>query len=818
MPFSTSVSIMGSIPPSTFLFRKPTTREMKYILHFESLDNSKVATVGGKNASLGEMFRELGEAGIRVPDGFATTADAYWEFIEKNELKEPIREELDKLDKEDFSNLDEIGENIRQMIMDAELPEAFQKAIREAYKQLKEREEALGSVAVRSSATAEDLPEASFSGQHDSFLHISGAENVVDAVQRCIASLFTGRAIKYREENGFNHMKIALSAGVQKMVRADEACAGVAFTIEPDTGFDKVIFINGSWGLGDNVVGGLVNADEYYLYKRNLKEGRRAILSKSLGDKEQTMIYAEKETGQQTKNVETPKEKRRQFVLSDEEATQLGQWCLKIEEHYDKPMDVEWAKDAKSEKLFIVQARPETVHSSKEDKGLMHYRLKEEGELLVSGNGIGGRIAAGTARILNSPDESDKLEEGDVLITERTDPDWDPVMRKAAAIVTNSGGRTSHAAIVARELGAVAVVGAEEATEEIEDGQEVTVSCAEGQEGKVYKGQLEWEEDTVDVDKLEQPETEVMLILGHPMQAFQYASYPVKGVGLTRMEFIITNAIKAHPLALVHFDELEDEAAKKEIEELTAAYPDKESYFREQLAMAIATIAASFYPREIIVRMSDFKSNEYANLLGGAQFEPKEENPMLGFRGASRYVSDQYREGFRLECEAMRIVREDMGLDNVKLMIPFCRTVEEGKKVIEEMEKHGLKQGENGLEIYVMTELPSNVLGAEDLAEIFDGFSIGSNDLTQLTLGVDRDSELVSPIFDERNPQVKAMIAIAIRKAKKAGRKVGLCGQAPSDFPEFAQFLVDEGIDSVSFNPDAVVTGIRQILKAEKGS
>ena len=791
---------------------------MTYTYPFSELDNSKVDKVGGKNASLGEMFQELTGQGVKIPDGFATSAEAYREFLSENNLEEPIRKELDKLDKKEFSNLREVGENIREMIMQAQMPETFAREIRAAYQDLSEREEDLESVAVRSSATAEDLPEASFAGQHDSFMNIKGEDDVVETVKACIASLFTNRAIKYREDNGFDHMKIALSAGVQKMVRADKASAGVAFTLEPETGFEKVIFINGSWGLGDNVVGGVVRADEFYLYKENLKKGLPSIISKELGTKTKTLIYSDKKSddGQNTENIDTPEEKQHMFILSDKEVEQLGQWCLKIEEHYGKPMDIEWAKDGNSGEMYIVQARPETVHSSKKRKNILkQYSLKDEGNVIVSGNGIGDKIAAGKARILQSPEESDKLQEGDILVTEITNPDWDPILKKAAAIVTSSGGRTSHAAIVARELGAVAVVGADGATELIKDGQEITVSCAEGQQGNIYDGILEWDEEEIDAGDMEDPDTDVELILANPKMAFQYATYPVDGVGLLRLEFAINNSIKAHPMALVKFDQLKDEQAKKEIEQLTATYENKEVYFIEKLAMAVGTIAASFYPREVIVRMSDFKSNEYAQLLGGRQFEPDEENPMLGFRGASRYYSDRYREGFRLECLAMKRAREEMGFDNIKLMIPFCRTVEEGKKVLEEMEKHGLKRGEKDLQVYVMTEIPSNVTGCEKFAEIFDGFSIGSNDLTQLTLGVDRDSDLVSNIFDERNEQVKEMIATAIEKAKKSGKKIGLCGQAPSDFPEIAQFLVEKGIDSISFNPDAVVKGIRNILKAE---
>lgn len=789
----------------------------QYTLPFSELSNDDTARVGGKNASLGEMFTELSEAGIDIPDGFATTADAYREFLAHNEIKEEISELLNDLDKDDFTNLKDIGSKIRKLIMDAEIQEAFAEAIGKAFDELKERSDKLSGVAVRSSATAEDLPEASFAGQHESYMNITGKDELVHTVKRCFASLFTDRAIKYREDHGFEHMKVALSAGVQKMVRSDKGAAGVAFTIEPDTGFEEVIFINGSWGLGENVVGGVVKGDEFYVYKRNLKKDVNPILSKELGDKKTMRVYTDGEEDATTENIDTPKEKQVKFCLSDDEIITLGHWCMSIEKHYDKPMDVEWAKDGESGKLFVVQARPETVHSAKEkSRKLKSYRLKSKGKVLTTGSAIGDKIASGKARVLNSPDESDKLKEGEVLVTEITNPDWDPVLKKASAIVTNSGGRTSHAAIVSRELGAVAVVGTGDATEKIEDGQAITVSCAEGQTGKVYEDLLEWEEQEIDLDEIGEPETEVMLILADPKSGYRYAHYPVDGVGLLRLEFAINTSIKAHPLALLNFEDIEDEEVKEQIAELTAAYENKEDYFVERLSMAVATIAASFYPKEVIVRMSDFKSNEYANLLGGALFEPKEENPMLGFRGASRYYHEKYKEGFRLECEAMKKVREEYELDNVKLMIPFCRTVKEGKKVLETMEEFGLKRQEKGLEIYVMAELPSNVSGAERFAQIFDGFSIGSNDLTQLVLGVDRDSELVSDLFDENDEEVKDALARVIEKAKKAKRKVGLCGQAPSDFPEMAQFLVEKGIDSISFNPDAVAKGIENIVKAEK--
>lgn len=788
-----------------------------YTLPFSKLSNDDTPRVGGKNASLGEMFSKLSEAGIDIPDGFATTADAYREFLEHNEIKEEMSELLDNLDKNDFKNLKDIGSNIRKRIMNAEIQEDFVEAIENGFDELKERSDKLSGVAVRSSATAEDLPEASFAGQHESYMNITGKDELVHTVKRCFASLFTDRAIKYREDHGFEHMKVALSAGVQKMVRSDKGAAGVAFTIEPDTGFEGVIFINGSWGLGENVVGGVVKGDEFYVYKRNLKKDVNPILSKDLSNKKIMRVYTDGEGGTTTENVDTPKEKRVKFCLSDEEIETLGHWCMRIEKHYGKPMDIEWAKDGESGKLFVVQARPETVHSAKEkSRKLKSYSLKSKGNVLTTGSAIGDKIASGKARILNSPDESDKLKEGEVLVTEITNPDWDPLLKKASAIVTNSGGRTSHAAIVSRELGAVAVVGTGDATKKIEDGQEVTVSCAEGQTGKIYEDLLEWEENEIDLNEIGEPETEVMLILADPKSGYRYAHYPVDGVGLLRLEFAINTSIKAHPLALLNFEDIDDEEVKEKIDELTTAYDKKEDYFVETLSMAVATIAASFYPKDVIVRMSDFKSNEYADLLGGHFFEPKEENPMLGFRGASRYYHEKYKDAFRLECEAMKKVREEYEFDNLKLMIPFCRTVKEGKKVLKTMEEFGLKRGEKDLEIYVMAELPSNVSGVERFAQIFDGFSIGSNDLTQLILGVDRDSDLVSNLFDENDEEVKDALAQVIEKAKKAKRKVGLCGQAPSDFPAIAQFLVDKGIDSISFNPDAIAKGIENIVKAEK--
>jgi pyruvate, water dikinase len=804
--------------PAIFIIASKKRIIMKLIYKFSELDNSRVKEVGGKNASLGEMISKLEPKGIRIPSGYATTAQAYWDYLEYNGLREKMVASLKKLDNKDFKNLKQTGETIRGYILKGKFPEELAKSIKEAYRELEIKEENLTSVAVRSSATAEDLPDASFAGQHDSFMNIKGAENTLEACKKCYASLFTDRAIRYRELNGFDHMKVALSAGVQKMVRSDKASAGVAFTILPESGYEKVIFLTGTWGLGDNVVQGAVNADEFYIFKPSLKKGMRSIIFKNLGTKEKTLVYAgkSKESEKTTVNKKTLLKNQKKFVLTDEEIVQLAAWCLEIEEHYGRAMDIEWAKDGETGELYIVQARPETVHSGQDKSKFTEYRLKNEGNIITTGTAIGEKITKGISRILISPDETAKLEKGDVLVTEMTNPDWNNVMKKASAIITNSGGRTSHAAIVSRELGVVAVVGTENATETIKEGQEITVSCAGGNIGKVYEGYLDWEEEEIDFTKFNEPETEVMLILANPETAYNYSNYPVKGVGLMRLEFIINNTIQIHPLALLHFDQLKDKIVKKKIADITASYPEKRLFFIEKLAEGVATIAAALYPREVIVRMSDFKSNEYANLIGGKQFEPEEENPMLGFRGASRYYSEKYKAGFGMECEAMKIVRDEMGFTNVKLMVPFCRTIEEGKKVINLMGDFGLKQGWNNLEIYVMCEIPSNVIQAEEFAEIFDGFSIGSNDLTQLTLGLDRDSELVSDLFDENNTSSKHMISMAIERAKKKDRKIGLCGQAPSDFPDFARFLVEQGINSISFNPDAVAKGIKNILEAEK--
>jgi pyruvate, water dikinase len=784
-----------------------------YIKQFKEISITDVASVGGKNASLGEMFSKLSARGISVPDGFATTAFAFEEFLTHNSLNSRLFDFMKQLDKKTFYNLKDIGVKARALFTGASLPPAMQPAIINAYKQL--CGENYFEVAVRSSATAEDLPQASFAGQHESYLNIKGEAALLNAVKNCFASLYTDRAIKYREDNGFAHEKIALSVGVQKMVRSDKASSGVGFTLEPESGFRDIIHLSGVWGLGENIVQGTVTPDEFFIFKPTLVLGKNAIIQKKLGEKAMTMIYGDDENNPVI-NIDTTKEKQEQFVLSDEEVTAIAKWAMIIEAHYQKPMDIEWAKDGITNQLFIIQARPETVHSQKNPLLVKEYALIDKAEAITQGNAIGSKIATGIARILQSPNESGKLQAGEIVVTDLTSPDWDPILKNAAAIITNKGGRTSHASIVARELDVPAIVGCGNATQKIIDGEMITVSCCEGKTGFVYKGKLNFKETELDFSHINKPATtEVMLIAGDPDNAFKLSFYPNDGVGLMRIEFIITHAIQIHPMALVKFNELKDEAVKKQIDEITHHYPDKEKYFVDKLAQGVATIAAAFYPKDVIVRMSDFKTNEYANLIGGKDFEPTEENPMIGFRGASRYYNDLYKDGFRLECEAIRKVRDEMGLTNVKVMIPFCRTIEEGNKVIAVMKRYGLEQGVNNLEVYVMAEIPSNVILAEKFATIFDGFSIGSNDLTQLTLGIDRDSAIVSDLFSEQNEAAKEMFATMIAKAKHAGVKIGLCGQAPSDFPEFAQFLVEQGIDSISFNPDALLKGIENINHAE---
>lgn len=785
-----------------------------YIKPFKAIHIDDVPKVGGKNASLGEMYNELTEEGVRVPNGFATTSDAFWDFLDKNQLRKPLEDVLASLDTNTYTNLSEIGKKARDLILGGTFSDEFSQKIVEAYQNLDKS--GATTVAVRSSATAEDLPGASFAGQHDTFLNIKGEKPVLEAVKKCFASLYTDRAIKYRNDKGFKHADVALSVGVQQMVRADKGCSGVGFTIEPESGFENVILLSGVWGLGENIVQGNVNPDEFYVFKPTLKTGHFPIIQKKKGDKRLTMIYNTDQYGEPTLNIKTPVSKQVQFVLSDNEIVQLAQWAMAIEKHYQKPMDIEWAKDGLSNELFIIQARPETVHQGRDMNIYIEYKLLEKGTALTSGNAVGSKIKVGTVLQLESPKEAKNLTSEHLIVTDTITPDWDPLLKQVGGIITNKGGRTSHAAIVARELGVPAIVGCGNATDVLSNGQNVTLSCAQGKTGHIYNGALKFEETKVDFSNILLPDTEVKMILSDPESAFQLSFYPNNGVGLLRMEFIITHSVKIHPMALVNFDSIKNEGAKNEIEMLTKGYPKRTDYFIDQLSQGIATIAAAFYPKEVIVRLSDFKTNEYANLIGGKDFEPKEENPMLGFRGASRYYNERYKDGFALECAAIKRVRDTMGLTNLKVMVPFCRTLLEGKKVLLIMEENGLKRGENGLEIYTMVEIPSNVILVEEFAQIFDGFSIGSNDLTQLTLGIDRDSEIMGGLFDENDPAAKKMISMAISSAKKTETKIGLCGQAPSDFPEFAAFLVDLGINSISFNPDALLKGIKNINKAEK--
>ena len=791
-----------------------------FIKDFADISIGDIPLVGGKNASLGEMFRELAAQGVKVPNGFAITAEAYLHFVREAEIDESIRIILADLDTRNMANLSERGHAVRQAILNAPMPADLQTQIVSAYHQLQGDRKSPLDVAVRSSATAEDLPDASFAGQQETYLNVHGDAALLETCKRCFASLFTDRAISYRVDKGFDHFQVALSIGVQRMVRSDLACSGVMFTIDTESGFSDAVMISAAYGLGENVVQGSVTPDEYIVFKPTLQTGYRPLLQKTVGSKEFKLVY-DTGGGKMVKNIPVPAGARARFALSDDEALELARWGCIVEDHYSAkrgqatPMDLEWAKDGLTGELFIVQARPETVQSRKNLDVLESYQLQERGPILSKGRSVGAKIATGRVRVIHSPEHISQFQEGEVLVTDKTDPDWQPIMKKAAAIITNRGGRTCHAAIVSRELGVPAIVGTEHGTEALKDGQSVTVSCAEGDTGFVYEGELPFEVDQVDLKSLGTPRTKVMMNLANPEVAFSLSFIPNQGVGLARMEFIISNYIKVHPLALTQFDQLTDPAAISEIEKLTSGYKDKSQFFIDKLSQGVAMLAAAFYPKDVILRMSDFKSNEYANLIGGQSFEPAEENPMIGFRGASRYYHPLYQAGFALECQAVKRVREKMGLTNLKLMIPFCRTVEEGLRVQAEMEKHGLKRGEDGLEVYVMCEIPSNVVLADAFADIFDGFSIGSNDLTQLILGVDRDSEIVAPIFDERNPAVKKMISQVIASCRAKGRKIGICGQAPSDYPEFAQFLVEEGIDSLSLNPDTVLKTTLAILETE---
>lgn len=794
-----------------------------WVRWFDTITLADLPRVGGKNASLGEMYSTLSQYGIKVPCGFAITTQAYHYFLDENGLETKILGELNAL-KEGRRDIQSIGRYIRHRVLGAEFPVELKKTIIQAYSelcQLSNEEDC--SVAVRSSATAEDLPDASFAGQQDTFLNVTGYAELIEAITKCFASLFTDRAIAYRENHGFDHSKIALSVAVQKMVRSDLAGAGVMFTIDTESGFNNVVFISATLGLGETMVQGHINPDEYYVFKPLVDNPKfNSIIKRHLGSKERKMIFVEGETVK-TRMVDCRKEEKERYVLADSEILQLAKWGMIIEKHYSQkrglptPVDIEWAKDGKTNEIYIVQARPETIHSQRKTTSIKEYHLKEKSKVLVEGRSVGSSIATGRVCKLDKPDLESRFEQGAILVTEMTDPNWVPIIRKSSAIVTDSGGRTCHAAIVAREFGIPAIVGTNKATKVLNDTDTVTVSCIEGDIGKVYEGKLKYEVEQIEVDKLPKTKTKVMVNIADPSQAFRIGQLPCDGVGLARLEFIINNIIGIHPLSLVDFDKLTDEDLKLKIKERVGIYDGRVSdFFVDKLSEGIATIAAAFYPNDVIVRMSDFKTNEYAGLLGGKNYEPKEENPMLGFRGASRYYSKEYRRGFDLECQAIIKAREQIGLTNIIPMIPFCRTPEEGEKVLAVMAENGLKRSKDNLRIYMMCEVPSNVILAEDFARIFDGFSIGSNDLTQLTLGIDRDSSLVAPLFDERNEAVKRMISQVIKRAQPLGCKVGICGQAPSDFPEFVEFLVREGIDSISVNPDSLISVRKKIKEVEE--
>jgi pyruvate,water dikinase len=788
---------------------------------FEDLQIEDVPSVGGKNASLGEMIKNLGEKGVNVPSGFAVTAYAYKYTVEKAGIDKKIKEILSDLNTHDVNNLAERGQKIRELIKNTPLPPDLEEDIRKYYREMENRYGNNVDVAVRSSATAEDLPDASFAGQQETYLNVRGEDELIERVRDCFASLFTNRAISYREDKGFDHFDVLLSVGVQKMVRSDLASAGVMFSIDTESGFKNAVYLTGAYGLGENVVQGAVNPDQFYIFKPTLKNGFKPILEKKIGSKEKRMIYGEKGTIQQ----DVTDEDKKKFVISEDEIITLAKWANIIEDHYKKPMDIEWAKDGETGELFIVQARPETVHSQKDMATLNTYVLEEKGKILVEGEAVGSMIGQGEVNVIEHSKDIGKFQKGQVLVTDMTDPDWEPIMKIAGAIVTNRGGRTCHAAIISRELGIPCVIGTGNGTSTISHGANVTVDCSEGV-GRIYDGLMKFRKDELKLDQIPDTKTQIMMNVGVPEKAFQQGQIPNNGVGLAREEFIINSHIGIHPLALLEYEELKKKTSDdskiaeviKQIDEKSVGYDNKVEFFVDTLARGIAKIAAGFYPHDVIVRMSDFKTNEYANLIGGYMYEPKEHNPMIGWRGASRYYDEKFKPAFGLECEALKKARNEMGLTNIKPMIPFCRTPDEGRKVIEIMKEYGLKQGENGLEIYVMCEIPSNVIVADQFADIFDGFSIGSNDLTQLSLGLDRDSDLVAHIFDERNEAVKRLVASVIDTAHKhePRRKVGICGQAPSDFPEFAEFLVECGIDSISLNPDTVIKTRLTIAEAEK--
>ncbi len=776
---------------------------IKHIIWFDKLGMDDVPLVGGKNASLGEMVGGLKSKGVRVPFGFATTADAYREFITHNDLAAKIDRELDELDVDDIKALQKAGAAIRAMILGASFPQAFEQELASAYKHLHELGGTDSSVAVRSSATAEDLPDASFAGQQESYLNVVGLQDVRLAVHEVFASLYNDRAIAYRVHKGFDHKLVALSAGVQHMVRSDLGSSGVMFTLDTESGFREAVFITAAYGLGETVVQGAVNPDEFYVFKPNLQAGRPAILKRVLGEKAIKMIYAEKDSGDKVLTIDVPIEERQRFSLSNEHVEELARYAVLIEEHYGRPMDIEWVLDGTDQKLYIVQARPETVESRTDSAVSVTYKLKGASDVLATGRAIGQRIGAGTVRVLKNLEEMDKVKPGDILVTDMTDPDWEPIMKRAGGIVTNRGGRTCHAAIIARELGVPAIVGCGDATSTILDGIEATVSCAQGEEGRVYTGKLDFEILHADAGEMPKLPVKIMMNVGNPSRAFTFSQMPNEGIGLARLEFMVSNTIGVHPRALLEYDQ-QDEELKRQIDAKIAGYDGPVSFYVEKLIEGISTLAAAFAGKPVIVRLSDFKSNEYANLLGGKGFEPDEENPMIGFRGASRYIADSFRPCFELECRAVKRVRNEMGLTNLEIMIPFVRTLDEARKVVDLLAANGLKRGENGLRVIMMCEIPSNALLANEFLEYFDGFSIGSNDLTQLTLGLDRDSALVASSFDERNGAVKALMVMAIEACQKQGKYVGICGQGPSDYPDLAEWLADLDISSLSLNPDTV--------------
>ncbi len=798
------------------------SEQTNYIRWFNELTIDDVPLVGGKNASLGEMYRELTPQGIRIPNGFAVTAEAYRYVLDKAQGWEALHQALDDLNPDDVADLAKRARKAREIIYAAPFPEDLERQILEAFTQLKAQYGDDLSVAVRSSATAEDLPTASFAGQQDTYLNIRGDQALLDSCKRCFASLFTDRAIHYRVDQGFDHFKLALSIGIMKMVRSDLDASGVMFSLDTESGFTDVVFITGAYGLGENVVQGAVDPDEFYVHKPTFEQGHRAVLRRTLGAKKIKMVYSDGRTRESTCNIVTSAEQRNRFCINDADVLTLADYAIKIEKHYSakaglaKPMDIEWAKDGLDGSLYIVQARPETVVSQLRGMVLEQYGLKGKAEPIVVGHAVGSKIAAGNARIIDNVEQLNSFKPGDVLVADMTTPDWEPVMKMASAIVTNRGGRTCHAAIISRELGVPAVVGCDNATMMIKHNSPVTVSCAEGDVGKVYSGILDFDISSTDLSGLQRPKTKIMLNIGNPELAFKTSFLPNDGVGLARMEFIITEYIKAHPMALIHPERVQDAAEQEQLSRLTRNYASAEDYFIQKLSEGVGSIAAAFYPKPVVVRMSDFKTNEYATLLGGRWFEFDEANPMIGFRGASRYIHPAYAEGFALECKAMKRVREQMGLTNVVLMIPFCRRVEEARRVLDYMAQLGLTRGEQGLEIYVMCEIPNNVIQIDAFSEYFDGFSIGSNDLTQLTLGVDRDSAIIAEDFDERDPGVKEMIRLAVDGARRNGRHCGLCGQAPSDYPEMAEFLVEIGIDSMSLNPDTVLQTTQLVLETER--